>query len=510
MPTVSLPSEPNLEQLKKQAKDLQRAVRAGDPESLRHAAEHDPRGGFNDAVPDDAGRAVYPLRSAQLVVARHYGFASWARLKAHLDVVARYTRAPDRIDASDDPADEFLRLACLTYADDGPERWERARALLDAHPEICAANIYTAAAVADRERVQALLASDPALARRDGGPFSWTPLFFLAYARHDRDVDVNAVLDTATALLGAGADPNAGYLWHALPTPFTVLTGIFGEGELGPVRQPRHPHSQALARVVLDAGADPNDGQTLYNRMFEPDDDHLEILFEYGLGTGTGGPWRARLGDALDAPAALVHGQLEWAVVHDMPARVALLVDHGADVNAPFDDGRTPAETAAANGNVGLMEFLVAHGATARAIDPVDAFVGAVLACDRTAVETLRAATPDIVETARARRPALMVWAAAQRRADAVGLLAEQGFDVNARGRSDVPIEQPWETALHSAVANGDRPMVEFLLSLGADPDVHDRRFDATPLGWARYFDRPDLAELLEPLTTPTSEPNDG
>jgi hypothetical protein len=67
-----------------------------------------------------------------------------------------------------------------------------------------------------------------------------------------------------------------------------VLTGVFGEGELGPVRQPRHPHALALARLLLEAGADPNDGQALYNRMFEPDDDHLELLFEFGLGADPG------------------------------------------------------------------------------------------------------------------------------------------------------------------------------------------------------------------------------
>ena len=81
-----------------------------------------------------------------------------------------------------------------------------------------------------------------------------------------------------------------------------MLTGAFGEGELGPVRQPRHPHSLALARLLLSAGADPNDGQALYNRMFEPGNDHLELLLEFGLGTGDGGPWRRRLGDALDSP----------------------------------------------------------------------------------------------------------------------------------------------------------------------------------------------------------------
>ena len=57
--------------------------------------------------------------------------------------------------------------------------------------------------------------------------------------------------------LEAGADPNAGYLWHGLPTPFTVLTGVFGEGELGPVRQPRHPHSLALARLLLESRTRP-------------------------------------------------------------------------------------------------------------------------------------------------------------------------------------------------------------------------------------------------------------
>ena len=117
-----------------------------------------------------------------------------------------------------------------------------------------------------------------------------------------------------------------------------------------------------------------------------------------------------------------------------------------------------------------------------------------------------RAATPDVVETTRTQRAGLMVWAAANRRATAVTLLAELGFDVNARARGDVPIEQPWETALHQAVANGDRPMVELLLSLGADPDVHDQRFDATPLGWAHHFDQPDLVQLLEPVTTATQE----
>ena len=43
--------------------------------------------------------------------------------------------------------------------------------------------------------------------------------------------------------------------------------------------------------------------------------------------------------------------------------------------------------------------------------------------------------------------------------------------------------------------------LAELLISLGADPLLLDQRFGATPLGWARYFDQPAVAELLAPIT---------
>jgi ankyrin repeat protein len=493
MPVIPLPDEPNFEQLRKQAKDLRHAVLAGDPGALAEVAEH---------FPDATGEV--PLRTAQLVVARRYGFASWARLKRHVEIIEHYSRFPDRLEDDSGLADTFLRLACLAYADgDQPERWAQARRLLAAHPEITGDTVHTAAAAADTAALRQFLDADPAAARLEGGPFRWEPLVYLAYARHDPAIEADAVLTAARLLLAAGADPNAGYLWHGLTSPFTVLTGVFGEGELGPVRAPRHPHSLALARLLLEAGADPNDGQALYNRMFERGHDHLELLFEFGLGSGDGGPWRRRLGGALDNPAQMIRGQLAWAITHGLTERVQLLVSHGADVVSPFDDGETTTSMAATTGHADLVDDLVAHGAPPLDLDPAGAFIAAVLAADRAAVDQLRGEHPGLPGEVRSARPALLTWAAACGRPASVELAAELGFDVNAKGRTDMPCDQPWQTALHKAAEDGNLELARTLLRLGADPDLRDHRFNGTPLSWARYFGQQELVDLLEPLTTP-------
>ena len=494
MAMASLPQDPDLSQLRNQARELQRAVRDGDEAARARVARWHPEPPAPDA---------FRLTAAQLVLAREHGFASWARLRRYVQIVTAGSWDPGRPAAPDEPAaDRFLRLACLTYSHDESADRTAARELLAAHPGLPADSLLVAAACADVAAVRRHLAARPASATAAGGPHRWSPLLYQAYARHDPDVGRAATLETARLLLDAGADPNDGRFWHGLPTPFTVLTGVLGYGEQ---RQPWHPHAIDFARLLLDAGADPNDGQALYNRMFGTSDDHLVLLFEYCLGRDTNGPWYRLLGESLELPAVMLRSLLAWAVAHDQRARVALLADRGVDIVRPFTETRSPqryspAEFALVNGHRELAAELRARGAEPPRLSAAGAFVAAVLAGDAGAAGRTPAT---VVAAVRQRRPGLVTWAAAQGAANAVELLVRAGFDVNARGRSDIPSNMPWHTALHVAAGNGDLALARTLLELGADPNIADQHYQGTPLGWARHFGQAALVDLLEPVTRP-------
>ena len=99
---TALPEHPDLDQLRTQARELQRAVRAGDPQALGRAGL---------AAADRA----FPLSRAQLALARRYGFASWARLRRHVEAIAARSWRRPTVSPGETPADRFLRAACLTF-----------------------------------------------------------------------------------------------------------------------------------------------------------------------------------------------------------------------------------------------------------------------------------------------------------------------------------------------------------------------------------------------------------
>jgi ankyrin repeat protein len=150
-------------------------------------------------------------------------------------------------------------------------------------------------------------------------------------------------------------------------------------------------------------------------------------------------------------------------------------------------------QIAAGNGDREMMDVLGAAGAVPPELSGVDALASACLAGDRNAA--LRA-DPAMLAALRSRYPALVVRAATAHRPDAVALLADLGFDLDAWANG--------ATALHSAAWDGDEAMVRALLAAGADPNLRDARFDATPLGWAEHAGHPSTIALLTEATGAT------
>ncbi|HEY9293569.1 MAG TPA: ankyrin repeat domain-containing protein, partial [Microlunatus sp.] len=380
--------------------------------------------------------------------------------------------------------------ATLNYTQDDSQARNVARDLVTRHPELATVDVHTMAATGAADELAEELRRSPELANADGGPFNWPPLLYLCYGRLG-DLPGRSAVRTAAALLQAGADPNAGFLWRGLMSPFTALTGVFGGGEQD---QPAHQHSAALARLLLEAGADPNDNQTLYNRCFRPANDHLRLLFGYGLGTDVDSPWRHRFGDHYPTVEQMITEQLRWAADAGMIERVQLLLDHRVPVDGrgyhPIFGDRTPYQLAVLAGNREIATLLADHGADTSTVGPADLLLGACLAGDAEGAQDVLRQHPSALQRVHDRWPDA-VWRAADKgRIDGVRLLLEFGLDPNTPGRFGT-------TALHQAAHDGRTDLVALLLEQGADPTLVEDRFHSRPSGWADHSGQHDLAIRL-------------
>src|SRR5579864_2812039 len=133
--TTSLPPNPSLENLKKQAKTLQKAWQAGDTETLARIRAAHPR---YAGVSDQQLRSVKPrLTDCQLVLAREAGFNSWPQLKVAVQA------------ANQELTDQFVTIACLCHEDphyDHRSFHIRAHETLRDDPRLSEATIWSASA----------------------------------------------------------------------------------------------------------------------------------------------------------------------------------------------------------------------------------------------------------------------------------------------------------------------------------------------------------------------------
>lgn len=328
MPVKPLPSHPDLNHLKYQAKDMLKGHAARDLAVAQRIREFHPRlAGATDAEIFDA---PLTLSQAHLTIARERGFPSWARLKAHVE-------KPLRVNDPTLPQHERIHDADFRSAVD----------LIDQ---------------GDATGLRDHLRQNPALAHRrvtfEGGNYFRNPslLEFVAEnpIRHGR-LPAN-IAEVARVILEAGAEPAA-----RNETLGLVATG----------RIPRECGVQrALIDLLCDHGAEP-DG-ALRAAVGHGEFEAAEALIERGGKVDL--PVAAALGRMEDfmrlVPSADADGRhraLALAAQFGRVDAVRALLEAGEDPNRYNPVGAhshsTPLHQAALAGHLDVVRLLIERGA---------------------------------------------------------------------------------------------------------------------------------------------------
>jgi ankyrin repeat protein len=419
--------EISLEQARRRAKELLRAARAGDEEALGRLR---------------ADRERPRLADAQRVIAAGLGFASWPALVAHVE-----TTQGDR-------AQRRARLLDFALATGGVARprWDRAQALLEHDPSLARGSLAVALVIGDAVAVAAALDADPEALERDVEPTGKRPLLCATHSAYLAPASPRAgdVLGVVAHLLDRGADPNATFA-----NEYGDMSALYGAAGV--------VHNPDATGLLLDRGADPDDGESVYHAVEARDTTCLRLLLDHGatvrdtnaLGNAIRAPEKVRL--LLEAGDLRPQDdELRVRLLHAREDAVArLLIAHGADVSIRDEDGLTPYDRAARFADAALMAILEASGGRPAEPDAVAAWIGAVLD------GRPHAATP----------PGPL------RRSDRELLptMASGGADARVARLLDagVPIDSPGleGAAIHYACMWGRPSTLRLLLDRGADPE---------------------------------------
>ncbi|HVH58614.1 MAG TPA: ankyrin repeat domain-containing protein [Vicinamibacterales bacterium] len=422
--TESLPDNPDIGWLRKQAKRRLEELRREDPQAQ--------------------------LARAQFELAQQYGFASWRALKAHV---------------------EALTL-------DG--------------------QLFDAARTGDAPRLAGLLDEHPARLHARSKPYGWTLLH--AAARHLAAVDV---------LLTRGVDVNA----REGGDNTYAMHWAAAAGEVDVVRR------------LADAGGDV---------VGQGDDHELEVIGWAACWDGCDDVAHRAVADFLVRRGARHH--IFSAVAMNLADEVRHIVR--ADPSAlnkrqsRNENHRTPLQFAVMKRRPEMVALLLELGADPLAVDgvgqPVAAYA-ADAAIDRAVMERIRVmVAAEMLSADRGQRAprgtsldlvallSLRDWDMAARllkgnpqvvdasggalhlvtqRNDlsAVQWLLDKGADVDGRWSSGGAVVTP----LHLAASRGHAVLVRSLLEAGANPTIRDSMHDRDPLGWAEYFHKPEIVQIL-------------
>src|SRR5579864_415786 len=160
----SLPTRPSLEQYKKQAKELLKAYRSADMETIRRVKKNHPR--FEKLSAPGFDVTKFALADAQLVIAREHGFESWPKFTKRIEVINSEAAALE------DPVAAFIEAAIWHGT------LEAAEAILAADPEIARNSVHVAAILGDDAAVRRLIAVDLRNVAKKEAPYDGNALVY--------------------------------------------------------------------------------------------------------------------------------------------------------------------------------------------------------------------------------------------------------------------------------------------------------------------------------------------
>lgn len=395
------------------------------------------------------------LAEAQFEIAKRYGFSSWRALKAHLDSL---TVDGQIIDSARTGNAESLRR----LLDDHPDK------LHLKVPPYEASLLFPAAQSGSIEAVDMLLERGLDVNYREKGDNTYAMHWVAAQGNLEI---VRTLADAGGDVVGEGDDHAGGVIgwascWqgcdddkHRAVVDFLISRGA------------RHHIFSAVAMNLVDevrriVAADPS---ALHQRQSRNENNRTPLHF---------------------------------AVAMNRAPMVDLLLALGADPLA-VDGGGMPVAVYATDREIDLPVMRRIHemtlgeiGSAARGrrplnVGPMD-LVAATALRDWDTASKLAAASPQLID----KGGALHLLS---KRGDstAVAWLLEHGANPNVRWAH-------WDaelTPLHLAAAQGHAEVVRLLLDAGADPRIRDTKHNGDAFGWAEFFKKPEIVQLLNDKT---------
>jgi ankyrin repeat protein len=445
-----LPPNPNLEKQRKLAKALARNYWRSHPEAVERVRALHP----NPPAPQ-----FFALSDAQLVIARGYGFASWAQLKRKIDSLTK------------SPAELFVAAVEMGEVD-------QVRRLLQSHGDLVSGinepmfgfkSPAVHVARTNLDLLDLLLAHGADLNVRT----SWEKGGF--------GVLEQVTPEQAAPLVARGARID---IWAAanLGMKAELATLIAGDPALvhakgGDGKRPLHfARTVGIARRLLEHGAeidalDADHDSTPAQHLIGDRPDVAGFLVSKGARSDL--LLAAALGDLdlvgnhLDADPSSIAMRVDqdWFPMIDTAANGGHIYQWtlGFHVSA-FDVARK-------RGHTEIVELLLKRAS------PLDRLLDALWCGDDARADAVLTIDPQLIARASGKALRQVADAARNNNVASVRAMLRRGFPVTA-------LSQHGGTPLHWAAFHGNLDMLEHVLELNPPIDARDHQFDGTPMDW--------------------------